>query len=105
MKTIAALLLFFCLSAFAQEELTEFDYIQDMSEEFYRDNSAQPHKAEGEHMCQSHSSIGHTCKNLGVNFMDCNQAFFKLKQEDCCSGSSDGGVSIGFKIKKCSKYL
>ncbi|MCM2351825.1 MAG: hypothetical protein NDI69_17555 [Bacteriovoracaceae bacterium] len=99
------MMFFLILSLSAHSEVIEIDYIQDMTDEYYRDASAQPHKAEGEHMCQSHTSIGHTCKNLGVNFMDCNQAFFKLKQEDCCSGSTYGGVSIGFKIKECSKYL
>lgn len=99
------LMLFLVSSFSAQSEVIEIDYIQDMTEEFYRDNSAQPHKATGEHTCQSDKSIGHSCHNLGVNFMDCNQAFFSLKREDCCSGSTYGGVSIGFKLIKCSKYL
>jgi hypothetical protein len=66
----------------------EFDYLTEMSE----------------HQCQSRDSIGHSCKNLGVNFTDCNQAFFKLKRDDCCSGSEYGGNSIGFKLTKCTNF-
>ena len=99
------LICLFSASVHAQSELNEVDYIQDMTDEFYRDNNAQPHKATGEHTCQSDKSLGHTCQNIGVNFMDCNQAFFSLRREDCCSGSEHGGVSIGFKLIKCSKYL
>lgn len=98
------LLMFVSINAFALDEVYEVDYSRELSDEEYR-LTPQLHKAEGEHTCQSRESIGHTCKNIGVGFTDCNQAFFKLKMEDCCSGSKYGGNSIGFKILKCSKYL
>lgn len=100
------LILLMCVSvnAFALDEVYEIDYSRELTDEEYRLNP-QLHKAEGEHQCQSPESIGHTCKNLGVGFTDCNQAFYKLKMEDCCSGSKYGGSSIGFKVLKCSKYL
>lgn len=98
------LLIFVSINAFGLDEVYEIDYGRELSDEEYLLNP-QLHKAEGEHTCQSRESIGHTCKNLGVGFTDCNQAFFKLKMEDCCSGSTYGGNSIGFKLQKCSKYL
>lgn len=98
------LLMFVSINAFALDEVHEIDFTRELTDEEYR-QTPQLHKAEGEHTCQSRESIGHACKNLGVGFTDCNQAFFKLKMEDCCSGSKYGGSSIGFKITKCSKYL
>lgn len=85
------------------EEPVEIDYITEIDEETYLQNP-RLYRAEGEHQCQSQASIGHTCKNLGVNFTDCNQAHFKLKLEDCCSGSRWGGNSIGFKVTKCTNF-
>ena len=73
------------LSAFA-EELVEIDFITEIDSKTYLQNP-RLYRAEGEHQCQSDQSIGHACKNLGVNFTDCNQAYSKLKMEDCCSGS------------------
>lgn len=89
------------LATFAEEPV-EIDYIRDMDDDSYRKNLPRLHKAEGEHQCQSNSSIGHTCKNLGINFTDCNHAFYRLKADDCCSGSEYGGKSINFKVVKCS---
>lgn len=103
MKTFI-LLMFMSLSVQAYDEVIEVDYINEMDDDSYRSNP-QLHKAEGEHQCQSREAMGHTCKNLGVGFTDCNQAFYKLKMEDCCSGSKYGGSTIGFKLTKCSKYL
>lgn len=85
------------------EEPVEIDYITEMDTETYLQNP-RLYRAEGQHQCQSNLSIGHTCQNLGVNFTDCNHAHFKLKQEDCCSGSRYGGSSIGFKITKCTNF-
>jgi hypothetical protein len=89
--------------AFAAEEAVEVDYLSEMDDETYRLNP-RLYRAEGEHQCQSAQSIGHTCKTLGVNFTDCNNAFFKLKQDDCCSGSRYGGNSINFKVTKCTNF-
>lgn len=85
------------------EEPVEIDFLREMDTEVYLQNP-RLYRAEGEHQCQSNTSLGHTCKNLGVNFTDCNQAHFKLKLEDCCSGSRWGGNSIGFKITKCTNF-
>lgn len=84
-------------------DVIEVDYLREMDDETYR-QSPRLYRAEGQHICQSPSSIGHQCKNLGVNLTDCNQAFFKLKQNDCCSGSQYGGTSIGFKLTKCTNF-
>lgn len=86
------------------DEPRELDFITEVDDAHYKQNGARLYRAEGEHVCQSDESIGHTCKNLGVNFMDCNHAHFKLKIEDCCSGSKYGGSSIGFKITKCTNF-
>jgi hypothetical protein len=88
-------------SIFAAEEV---DYIHEVSDEAYRKTTARLYRAEGEHQCQSKDSIGHTCKNLGVNFTDCNHAHFSLKRDDCCSGSDYGGISIAFKLTKCTNF-
>jgi hypothetical protein len=103
--TSAFLVLLTTLSygAFAVEEPVLIDYLSEMDDETYRLNP-RLYRAEGEHQCQSARSIGHTCKNLGVNFTDCNNAFFKLKQDDCCSGSRYGGNSINFKVTKCTNF-
>ena len=98
---ILSLLLLMSFNSYALEEV---DYIREMDEDTYKSLNPRIYRAEGEHQCQSSDSIGHTCKNLGVNFTDCNQAFLKLKRDDCCSGSKYGGTSIGFKVTKCTKF-
>ena len=99
------LIIFMVLSLVSQaEDQVEIDYITEMNDEDYRQVNPRLYRAEGEHQCQSRESIGHTCKILGVNFTDCNQAFFKLKRDDCCSGSEFGGSSIQFKITKCTNF-
>ncbi len=102
-RTIGLLSLVITLSSYAAAEV-EVDYITEMSDEDYRSVNPRLYRAEGEHQCQSKDSLGHTCKNLGVNFTDCNQAFFKLKRDDCCSGSEYGGSTIGFKLTKCTNF-
>lgn len=82
----------------------EVDYIHEVSDEAYREHNARIYRAEGEHQCQSADSLGHSCKNLGVNFTDCNHAFYSLKRDDCCSGSKYGGTSIDFKVTKCTNF-
>lgn len=79
------------------------DYISEMDTDTYA-QTPRLYRAEGQHQCQSDLAIGHTCQVLGVNFTDCNQAHFRLKQEDCCSGSRYGGSSIGFKLTKCTNF-
>jgi hypothetical protein len=101
--SVLVLLLTISYVASASETPIEIDYISEMDDEAYRQNP-RLYRAEGEHQCQSSQSIGHTCKNLGVSFTDCNQAFFKLKLEDCCSGSRYGGSSIDFKLTKCTNF-
>ncbi len=103
MKLIIIMALF-SLNVFAFEDSTEIDFITEMDDEVYREANPRIYRGEGEHQCQSRESIGHTCKNLGVNFTDCNQAFFKLKLEDCCSGSKYGGTTINFKLLKCTNF-
>lgn len=91
-------------SALAGASPVEVDYATEFTVEDYEKNSwANPHRARGQHQCQSDSSLGHRCEVLGVNFTDCNQAALKLKREDCCSGSRHGGVSIGFKMTYCGR--
>lgn len=63
-----------------------------------------PHKAHGRHVCQSQISLGHSCENFGINFMDCHQAFYSLKAEDCCRNTESGGYSIEFQLLKCSSF-
>jgi hypothetical protein len=82
----------------------EQDYLPEMSDEEYRQVGPRLYRAEGEHQCQSSSSIGHSCKNLGVNFTDCHQAALKLKRDDCCRGSTFGGLSLNFKLTKCTNF-
>ena len=60
-----------------------------------------PHfHAKGTHKCQSTTSIGHTCEVEGES-VDCNEAYYKLKMQDCCSQTKEGGSSIGFAIDSC----
>ena len=102
-KKLVMLLSLLCsLTTLASDEV---DYMREMAEEDYKTIGIRLHKAQGEHLCQSHESIGHKCSNLGVNFSDCQQAFLLLKRDDCCSGSQYGGRSIAFKITSCSSYL
>ncbi len=54
----------------------------------------------GQHTCQSHDSIGHTCTNYGI-FNDANEAYYKLKADSCCGHSQYGGSSIDFKVTNC----
>lgn len=102
MKFLLIILTTFSINSIAQDLGVEIDYLPYLSNEEYMNSGAKLHKAEGLHQCQSSESIGHTCRNLGVNYTDCNQAFYSLKREDCCSGSKYGGSSISFKIIKCS---
>lgn len=61
-----------------------------------------PHfRAGGTHQCQSSTSIGHKCKVEG-EFHDCDEAYRKLKMEDCCGNTKEGGGSIGFTLDYCS---
>jgi hypothetical protein len=71
--------------------------------------------ASGQHMCQSKTSIGHTCSVSGVGYNDCNEASLKLKMDDCCPRTAVcgpdpqtgkvtcelGGSSIGFNMLSC----
>lgn len=84
-------------------QAAEIDGSVDWSAEKYDKNWANPHRANGEHQCQSVTSLGHKCETLGVNFTDCHHAFMKLKQDDCCSSTRHGGVSIGFKLTYCGR--
>jgi hypothetical protein len=59
-------------------------------------------RAVGEHTCQSRGSIGHKCTVRGNTFTDCNQATYRLRREDCCPRTRDGGNSIGFSMRSCS---
>lgn len=105
MKLFFLFVLMFSFCALANEDVVEVDYISEMDDEAYLQSNPRIYRAEGEHQCQSIESIGHTCKNLGVNFSDCNVAFFSLKRDDCCSGSEYGGTSIGFKMNKCTNIF
>jgi hypothetical protein len=80
------------------------DYLTEMDDETYLSSNPRIYRAEGQHQCQSKDSLGHTCTVIGVNFTDCNVAFFNLKKEDCCKGSRYGGNSIGFKVTKCTNF-
>jgi hypothetical protein len=104
MKLILSLFLFSGLSFAYDERPSLVDYALELSNEEYYQVNPRLYRGEGEHQCQSLSSIGHTCRNLGVNFTDCNQAALKLKRDDCCSGSLYGGNSIGFKMVKCTNF-
>ena len=91
-------------SLFAYVGPVEVDYITEMDGDAYRDSIPKVYRGEGIHQCQSKDSIGHSCENAGLNFTDCNVAFFKLKMADCCPDSRYGGTSISFKLTKCSYY-
>jgi hypothetical protein len=60
-----------------------------------------PHfHAKGTHQCQSKTSIGHTCVVEG-EFLDCDEAYHKLKMDDCCGQTKEGGASSGFTLDSC----
>jgi hypothetical protein len=61
-------------------------------------------RADGEHTCQSQSSIGHKCKVSGMNYTECGHAKFDLERTDCCPATSQKGTSIGFTLTKCSTF-
>ena len=56
--------------------------------------------AKGTHTCQSSTSIGHECIVEG-DFNDCDEAYHKLKMQDCCSSTKEGGASSGFVLNYC----
>lgn len=104
MKFIIMVLALYSTSLIAYEGPVEVDYITEMDDDAYRDSTPKVYRGEGLHQCQSRDSIGHSCENAGLNFTDCNVAFFKLKMADCCPDSLYGGTSISFKLTKCSYY-
>ena len=104
MNIILVLLLFTNLGFAFDDVPYEVDYSLELSSEEYYQINPRLYRGEGEHQCQSQNSLGHTCRNLGVNFTDCNQAALKLMRDDCCSGSLYGGNSIGFKMLKCTNF-
>ena len=57
-------------------------------------------KCEGYHLCQSSESMGHRCDVSGI-FNDSNEAYFELKNDDCCSHTVYGGSSIEFHVTSC----
>ena len=69
-------------------------------------------RANGEHKCQSSTDIGHTCMNFGTNYTSCDEAYFKLKREDCCPATQKrvdgklrfGGTSIDFHVNSCTIF-
>jgi hypothetical protein len=103
MKLILFIIALSSFNLFASD-VVEIDFISEMDDESYREATPTVYRGEGVHQCQSRDSIGHTCENAGVNFTDCNVAFFKLKMTDCCPDSRYGGNSINFKLTKCSYY-
>jgi hypothetical protein len=56
--------------------------------------------AKGTHTCQSKTSIGHECVVEG-DFNDCDEAYHKLKMQDCCSSTKEGGATSGFVLNYC----
>jgi len=58
-------------------------------------------RATGKHQCQSATSIGHWCTTFGVNFSDCTEAHVKLKMQDCCHHTPQGGISIFYQPVSC----
>lgn len=67
--------------------------------------------AKGQHQCWSAGVIGYYCEVEGNNFHDSNEAFYRLKNQNCCKTWVLNGrtltdaVSINFKITKFGKYL
>lgn len=69
-------------------------------------------RATGEHQCQSRTDWGHKCSVRGQPYTSCNEAYYALKREDCCRSTRKkmdgqdrlGGVSVNFKITKCTQY-
>ncbi len=103
MKLIFLMVILFS-SIVQANDVVFIDYLTEMDDETYLSSNPRIYRAEGEHQCQSRDSLGHTCHVIGVNFTDCNVAFFNLKKEDCCKGSRYGGNSIGFKLTKCTNF-
>lgn len=103
MKIILLMAIFFSSFGYAND-VVSIDYLTEMDDETYLNSNPRIYRAEGEHQCQSKDSLGHTCRVIGVNFTDCNVAFFYLKKEDCCKGSRYGGSSIGFTLTKCTNF-
>ena len=69
------------------------------------DAGAQPSRlfrAEGEHQCQSRTSIGHKCVVAGTGYTSCDEARRKLTRRDCCPRTKDKGNSINFRINTCT---
>ena len=58
-------------------------------------------RAKGVHQCWSNKDIGFKCEVEG-HFSDCDEAFRKLKMEDCCPKAHAGDGSIGFTLEYCS---
>jgi len=60
-------------------------------------------RAEGVHICWSDKVIGNQCFVSGTNYTDCLQAYFNLKQWDCCR-NTPGSNSINFVMQKCTQW-
>lgn len=60
------------------------------------------YRAVGEHVCWSNDAVGHRCIVDDVGFSSCNEAFFTLKNRDCCPRTDFGGSSVDFKITTCT---
>lgn len=62
-------------------------------------------RARGFHSCWSDKGIGHKCSVGGTDFTNCNEAYYRLKQRDCCSATRDKGKSVDFSLSSCSSLL
>src|SRR2546426_5567633 len=59
-------------------------------------------RASGTHKCQSRTALGHSCTSFDTNFTSCDEAAQKLKLQDCCGKTKEGGASIEFVMGGCS---
>jgi hypothetical protein len=61
--------------------------------------------AHGTHICWSNAGIGHKCEVEGSDFIDANDAYFRLKRQDCCPYTLLKGTSTDFKFNVRIKDL
>ena len=63
----------------------------------------------GRHQCWTTQRIGHWCRVEGRDFLDRQEAYFRLKQDDCCKyyvwegAQLTDRISIKFSFEGCSQ--
>jgi len=113
LRTIVPVISLLALSNFAIAESFDdsqiTDSVMNIDDGSIDANQPGQFRGEGEHQCWHERFIGYKCTNFGVGYTDCNNAFFRLKQDNCCDKlywqgkRLEGAISIDFKITKCTR--